>query len=49
LFHVARVPNRRSSLPAGLLGKTAVSRVITKLDMNNRVQVAMLVHDAGLV
>ncbi|BBH70589.1 DNA-binding response regulator [Actinoplanes sp. OR16] len=29
--------------------KAHVSRVLTKLDMNNRVQVALLVHDAGLV
>ncbi|MEU4694742.1 response regulator transcription factor [Actinoplanes sp. NPDC023714] len=28
--------------------KAHVSRVLTKLDMNNRVQVALLVHDAGL-
>jgi DNA-binding NarL/FixJ family response regulator len=25
-----------------------VSRILTKLDLNNRVQVALLVHDAGL-
>lgn len=29
--------------------KTHVSSVLTKLDLNNRVQVALLVHDAGLV
>jgi DNA-binding NarL/FixJ family response regulator len=29
--------------------KAHVSRLLTKLDMNNRVQVALLVHDAGLV
>jgi DNA-binding NarL/FixJ family response regulator len=29
--------------------KAYVSRVLTKLDLNNRVQVALLVHDAGLV
>jgi DNA-binding NarL/FixJ family response regulator len=29
--------------------KTYVSRLLTKLDLNNRVQVAILVHDAGLV
>ena len=29
--------------------KAHVSRVLTKLDLNNRVQVALLVHDAGLV
>ncbi|UNO39405.1 response regulator transcription factor [Streptomyces sp. MST-110588] len=27
--------------------KTHVSRVLTKLDLNNRVQIALLVHDAG--
>jgi DNA-binding NarL/FixJ family response regulator len=29
--------------------KTHVSSVLTKLDLNNRVQVALLVHDAGLL
>ena len=29
--------------------KTHVSSVLTKLDLNNRVQIALLVHDAGLV
>ncbi|MBB4933191.1 DNA-binding NarL/FixJ family response regulator [Lipingzhangella halophila] len=29
--------------------KTHVSRVLTKLDLNNRVQIALLVHDAGLL
>lgn len=29
--------------------KAYVSRLLTKLDLNNRVQVAILVHDAGLV
>ncbi|WP_353945598.1 response regulator transcription factor [Streptomyces sp. HUAS MG91] len=29
--------------------KTHVSRVMTKLDLNNRVQIALLVHDAGLL
>ncbi|GAA4936737.1 response regulator transcription factor [Actinoplanes utahensis] len=29
--------------------KAHVSRVLTKLDLNNRVQVALLVHDAGRV
>ncbi|MBP2322511.1 DNA-binding NarL/FixJ family response regulator [Kibdelosporangium banguiense] len=29
--------------------KTHVSSVLTKLDMNNRVQIALLVHDAGLL
>jgi DNA-binding NarL/FixJ family response regulator len=29
--------------------KTHVSRILTKLDLNNRVQIALLVHDAGLV
>jgi DNA-binding NarL/FixJ family response regulator len=29
--------------------KAHVSRLLTKLDAANRVQVAMLVHDAGLV
>ena len=29
--------------------KTYVSRLLTKLDATNRVQVAMVVHDAGLV
>jgi DNA-binding NarL/FixJ family response regulator len=28
--------------------KTHVSRVLAKLDLNNRVQIALLVHDAGL-
>jgi DNA-binding NarL/FixJ family response regulator len=28
--------------------KAHVSRLLTKLDLNNRVQIAMLVHDAGL-
>ncbi|MEQ3552900.1 response regulator transcription factor [Pseudonocardia nematodicida] len=28
--------------------KTHVSSILTKLDLNNRVQVALLVHDAGL-
>ena len=28
--------------------KAHVSRLLTKLDLNNRVQVALLVHDAGL-
>jgi DNA-binding NarL/FixJ family response regulator len=29
--------------------KTHVSRILTKLDLNNRVQVALLAHDAGLL
>ncbi|MFI5839742.1 response regulator [Catenuloplanes sp. NPDC051500] len=29
--------------------KAHVSRLLTKLDLNNRVQIAILVHDAGLV
>ena len=29
--------------------KSHVSRLLTKLDATNRVQVAMVVHDAGLV
>lgn len=29
--------------------KAYVSRLLTKLEMNNRVQVALLVHDAGLI
>ncbi|MFG3254969.1 response regulator [Streptomyces sp. NPDC048172] len=29
--------------------KTHVSRVLTKLDLNNRVQIALLAHDAGLL
>ena len=29
--------------------KAHVSRLLTRLDLNNRVQVALLVHDAGLV
>lgn len=29
--------------------KTHVSNILTKLDLNNRVQIAMLVHDAGLL
>jgi DNA-binding NarL/FixJ family response regulator len=27
--------------------KTHVSSILTKLDLNNRVQIALLVHDAG--
>jgi len=29
--------------------KTHVSSILTKLDPNNRVQVALLAHDAGLL
>jgi DNA-binding NarL/FixJ family response regulator len=29
--------------------KTHFSAILTKLDLNNRVQVALLVHDAGLL
>ncbi|HYO17990.1 MAG TPA: LuxR C-terminal-related transcriptional regulator, partial [Dermatophilaceae bacterium] len=29
--------------------KTYVSRVLTKLELTNRVQVALLVHDAGFI
>jgi DNA-binding NarL/FixJ family response regulator len=29
--------------------KTHVSRILTKLDLNNRVQIALLVHDAGFL
>ncbi|MFJ9327559.1 response regulator [Streptomyces sp. NPDC101230] len=29
--------------------KTQVSRILAKLDLNNRVQIALLVHDAGLL
>ncbi|GAA2348963.1 response regulator transcription factor [Streptomyces kunmingensis] len=29
--------------------KAHVSRIMTKLDLNNRVQIALLVHDAGLL
>ncbi|MFE6461217.1 response regulator transcription factor [Streptomyces cinereoruber] len=29
--------------------KTYVSRILAKLDLNNRVQIALLVHDAGLL
>jgi ATP/maltotriose-dependent transcriptional regulator MalT len=29
--------------------KAHVSRLLTKLELNNRVQIALLVHDAGLV
>ena len=28
--------------------KAHVSRMLTKLDLNNRVQIALLAHDAGL-
>jgi DNA-binding NarL/FixJ family response regulator len=28
--------------------KTHVSNILTKLDLNNRVQIALLAHDAGL-
>jgi DNA-binding NarL/FixJ family response regulator len=28
--------------------KAHVSRLLTKLDLNNRVQIAMLVHDADM-
>ena len=27
--------------------KTHVSRILTRLDLNNRVQIALLVHDAS--
>jgi DNA-binding NarL/FixJ family response regulator len=27
--------------------KTHISRILTKLDLNNRVQIALLAHDAG--
>lgn len=29
--------------------KTHVSRVLAKLDLNNRVQIALLAYDAGLL
>ena len=29
--------------------KSHISRILTKLDLNNRVQIALLVHDAGLL
>ena len=29
--------------------KTHVSSILTKLDLNNRVQIALLAHDAGLL
>ncbi|RCG26777.1 DNA-binding response regulator [Sphaerisporangium album] len=29
--------------------KTHVSRILTRLDLNNRVQIALLVHDAGVL
>ncbi len=29
--------------------KTHVSRILTKLGLNNRVQIALLAHDAGLL
>jgi hypothetical protein len=29
--------------------KTHISRILTKPDLNNRVQIALLVHDAGLL
>jgi len=29
--------------------KTHVSRILTKLDVNNRVQIALLAHDAGFL
>jgi DNA-binding NarL/FixJ family response regulator len=29
--------------------KTHVSSILAKLDLNNRVQIALLVHDAGLL
>jgi DNA-binding NarL/FixJ family response regulator len=29
--------------------KTHVSNILTKLDLNNRVQIAFLAHDAGLL
>jgi DNA-binding NarL/FixJ family response regulator len=29
--------------------KTHVSNILTKPDLNNRVQIALLAHDAGLV
>ncbi|MGW1230220.1 response regulator transcription factor, partial [Streptomyces sp. NPDC002530] len=29
--------------------KTQVSRILAKFDFNNRVQIALLIHDAGLL
>lgn len=29
--------------------KTHVSRIMARLDLNNRVQIALLAHDAGLL
>jgi DNA-binding NarL/FixJ family response regulator len=29
--------------------KAHVSRILAKLDLNNRVQIALLAHDAGLL
>lgn len=29
--------------------KTHISAILAKLDLNNRVQIALLVHDAGLL
>jgi DNA-binding NarL/FixJ family response regulator len=29
--------------------KTHVSRILTRLDLNNRVQIALLIHDATAV
>ena len=36
-------------LPYPATVKTHVSRVLAKLDLNNRVQVALLAYDAGLL
>jgi DNA-binding NarL/FixJ family response regulator len=34
---------------AGPTVTTHVSSILTKLDLNNRVRIALLAHDAGLV
>jgi DNA-binding NarL/FixJ family response regulator len=35
--------------PGGATAKAYVSRLLTKLELNNRIQVALLVHDADLI
>ena len=52
LTHLARGESNAEIAAALFLSeatvKAHVSRLLTRLDLNNRVQIAMLVHDAGL-
>jgi DNA-binding NarL/FixJ family response regulator len=41
--------DRGRALPQRPTVKTHVSSILTKLDLNNRVQIALLAHDAGLL